>query len=126
MKQKNSSKSWTPLPTLTTNQPPQRNQSPSSQQHPNKSPGYELITGEILKKLPTTGIQYMTQPFNAVLLKGYCPAQWKAAQIFLILKARKPHDLASYRPISLLPIVSKIFENLLLSRLLPIIEKETG
>jgi hypothetical protein len=33
-----------------------------------------------------------------------------------------PHALISYRPISLLPIVSKVLEKLLLTRLLPIVE----
>jgi hypothetical protein len=69
------------------------------------------ITGKILKECPAV---------HAVLLKGYFPAQWKVAQITLILTTGKPHELASYRPISLLPIVSKIFEKLL-KRLLPII-----
>jgi hypothetical protein len=51
-----------------------------------------------------------------VLLKGYFPAQWKVAQIILILKPGKPpNELTSYRPISLLPTV---FEKLPLKRLL--------
>jgi hypothetical protein len=29
--------------------------------NPKKSPGYDLITGKILKELPTIGIQYLTQ-----------------------------------------------------------------
>jgi hypothetical protein len=33
-----------------------------------------------------------------------------------------PHQLSSYRPISLLPIASKVFEKLLLKRLLPLVE----
>jgi hypothetical protein len=37
---------------------------------PQKSPGYDLITGKFIKKLPNIGTQYLTQPFNAVLLKG--------------------------------------------------------
>jgi hypothetical protein len=56
------------------------------------------------------------------LLTGYFPAQWKAAQIILILKPGKPNELTSYRPISLLPIISKVSEKLLLKRLLPIVE----
>jgi hypothetical protein len=44
------------------------------------------------------------------------------AQIILILKPGKPPELTSYRPISLLLIVSKAFEKLLLKRLLPIVE----
>jgi hypothetical protein len=73
--------------------------------------------------LPTIGIKYLTQLFNAVLLKGYFPAQWKVAQIILILKPGKPpNELTFYWPIGLLPIVSTVFEKLLLQRLLPEVE----
>jgi hypothetical protein len=91
--------------------------------NPKKSPCYYLITGKILKELPTIGIKYLTQLFNAVLLKGYFPAQWKVTQIILILKPGKPpKELTSCRPISLLPTVSKVFEKILLKRLLPMDE----
>jgi hypothetical protein len=89
----------------------------------NKSPGYDPIAGRTLKELPTLGFQYLTQLFNAVLLYGYFPAQWKVAQIILIPKPGKPpHAPSSYRPISLLPIAFKVFEKLLLNRLLPLVE----
>jgi hypothetical protein len=39
--------------------------------NPKKSSGYDLVTGKILKELPITGIKYLTQLFNAVLLKEY-------------------------------------------------------
>jgi len=43
----------------------------------------------------------------------------------MIQKPGKPVELAeSYRPISLLPVLSKLFEKLLLSRLLEIIERQ--
>jgi hypothetical protein len=73
--------------------------------------------------LPIIGIKYLTQLFNAVLLKGCFPVQWKVAQIILILKpGRPPNELTSYWPISLLPIVSKVFEKLLLKRLFQMVE----
>jgi hypothetical protein len=57
------------------------------------------------------------------LLKGYFPAQWKVAQIILILiPGELPKELTSYRPINFLPIVSKGFEKLLLKLLLPMVE----
>jgi hypothetical protein len=52
--------------------------------------------------------------------------QWKVAEIIMIQKPGKPpNEKTSYRPISLLPIVSKIFEKLLLRRLKPIIEEKS-
>jgi hypothetical protein len=57
------------------------------------------------------------------LLIGYFPAQWKVAQTILILKPGKPpNELTSYRPISLLPTVSKVLEKLLLKPLLRMVE----
>jgi hypothetical protein len=38
------------------------------------------------------------------------------------LEARTPKELTSHRPISLLPIVSEVFEKLLLERLLPVLK----
>jgi exonuclease III len=88
--------------------------------NPKKAPGYDLITGKILKELPEMGTRYITQIFNAILRTGYFPDQWKVAQVILILKPGKPpEDPKSYRPISLLPVLSKVFEKLLLARLRP-------
>jgi hypothetical protein len=80
--------------------------------HSKNSSGYDLITVLILKSLPPIGIKYLTQLFNSALFLGYFPDQWKVAQIILLLKPGKHlHELQSYRPISLLPVVSKVFEN---------------
>jgi hypothetical protein len=54
--------------------------------NPKKSSAYEIISGRILKELPIIGIKYVTKLFVAVLLKGYFTAQWKVAQIIIILK----------------------------------------
>jgi hypothetical protein len=89
--------------------------------NPKKSSGYDLVIGKILK-LPVIEIKYLTWLFN-VLLKGYFPAQWKVAQIIFILKSGKPPNvLTSYQPINLLPIISKVFEKLLLKILLLMVE----
>jgi hypothetical protein len=91
--------------------------------NPEKSSGYDLITGKILKELPIIEIKYLTQLFTAVLLKGHWfPAQWKVTQIILILKPGKPNELTSYRPISLLPTEYEVFKRFLLKRLLPTVE----
>lgn len=44
--------------------------------------------------------------------EGYLPLEWKAAQVILIRKNSKApvEDLSNLRPISLLPILSKVLE----------------
>lgn len=90
--------------------------------NPKKSPGYDLITGKVLQELPKQGILLITFIFNAILRLEYFPLQWKVAEIVVVPKAGKPpNDVSSYRPISLLPTMSKLFEKIFLKRLMPII-----
>lgn len=92
--------------------------------NPKKAPGYDLISGKILQNLTKKTIMAITHIFNAILTYAHFPNQWKVAEIIMILKPGKdPKELNSYRPISLLPIVSKLFEKMLLHRLEPIIEE---
>jgi hypothetical protein len=78
--------------------------------NPKKSSGYDLITGKICKELGIIGIKYLVQLFSAVLLKEYFPAQWKVAQVILVLKPGKPNELTSYRPMNLLHVVYIVFK----------------
>jgi hypothetical protein len=73
-----------------------------------KAPGYDLITGRILKELPEVGLRAITIIFNSVMRTGCFPAQWKVSQIITILKPGKLADeVTSYKPISLLTILSR-------------------
>jgi hypothetical protein len=57
-----------------------------------------------------------------MLYLSYFPAQWKYAQILMIPKPGKPPTtVTSYRPISLLPVISKIFERLLKQRITEVV-----
>lgn len=83
-----------------------------------KAPGYDLIVGNILKHLPKKAIVLITTIYNRMLAISHFPTQWKFALITMIAKPGKPpQETASYRPISLLPLLSKIFERLLLYRI---------
>ena len=90
-----------------------------------KSPGYDLITGNVLKELPEFGMRAITQLFNSILRTGHFPGLWKVLHIIPIRKPRKPPEKAqSCRPISLLPVLSKVFEKLLITRILPTLQKK--
>jgi hypothetical protein len=76
-----------------------------------KAPGYNLISGQILKHLPRKTVVLLTVVFNHMLTLSYLPILWKYAEIIMIPKPGKPpREPTSYRPISLLPITSKLFE----------------
>ena len=84
----------------------------------NKAPGFDLIDKKVLEELPRKAVVYLTMAFNAMMRIGYFPDLWKVSQVMMIYKPGKPpHELTSYRPISLLPVMSKIFEKCLLFRL---------
>ena len=73
--------------------------------------------------LPDIGIRAINHIFNSVLRTGYLPGQWKFSQIITVVKPGKPaEEVTSYRPISLLPILSKLFEKIFLTRIKPTLQ----
>ena len=104
--------------------PPLKAFSPTKVRHvinrlnPHKAPGYDLIDGTVLKNLPRKAVVLLTSIFNSMLRLCYFPVQWKYAQLIMMAKPGKPPtEASSYRPTSFLPIMSKVFERLLLHRL---------
>lgn len=83
-----------------------------------KAPGFDLITAQVLKNLPKKAIKFLQLLLNAALKLRYFPSIWKVAEIIMIPKPGKPlNDVKSYRPISLLPLISKLFEIFVQKRL---------
>ena len=84
----------------------------------------KINTNKTIKEFAKKGIAFLTSIFNAMLRLGYYPKSWKLSIITLIHKPGKPiHEANSYRPISLLPNISKLFEKLLIKRLHPMSEE---
>jgi hypothetical protein len=57
--------------------------------NPKMAPGYDLITGKVLKELSEKGMKMFTILFNAVLRTSIFPDQWKVAQKIVIPKPGK-------------------------------------
>jgi hypothetical protein len=84
-----------------------------------KAPGPDGIPNTALKHLPLSAVSLLVVLFNAILSTQYFPVAWKHACVFSILKPGKDPALpSSYRPISLLDTIGKLFEQILLSRIL--------
>ena len=77
---------------------------------------YELSTHTIksISKFIATPIAHI---FNCSIEEGTFPSKLKFSKVVPIYKKSDAHDLNNYRPISILPIVSKVFEKLFLIRL---------
>ncbi|GBM74232.1 RNA-directed DNA polymerase from mobile element jockey [Araneus ventricosus] len=75
----------------------------------NKAPGIDSINNKILKNLPWNIILNLNTIIHKIMTIGHFPSRWKTATVVPILKPGKdPTDTSSYRPISLLPSISKI------------------
>lgn len=59
----------------------------------------------------------LTNIFNKCMFSGVFPAELKIAKVIPLFKSGKRQLLSNYRPISILPLFSKIFERLIHSRL---------
>ncbi|NRB81915.1 MAG: hypothetical protein HRU38_25205, partial [Saccharospirillaceae bacterium] len=61
--------------------------------------------------------------FNNCMYSGVFPDPLKIARVIPLYKSGDRNDITNYRPISLLPVISKIFEKLIHSRLISFLDK---
>lgn len=84
----------------------------------NKAPGPGRVPAEILKVLAEERPKYVLSTFNQMAMDAEFPAIWKKARLLLLRKGTKPlENPSSYRPICLLDVEGKLYEQLLLGRL---------
>ncbi|GBP30561.1 Probable RNA-directed DNA polymerase from transposon BS [Eumeta japonica] len=83
-----------------------------------KAPGLDGISNKAIKCFSIPLLSLLVAIFNACIKNCYFPPAWKEAEVIGIHKPGKPRDLpASYRPISLLSGLGKLFEKILKTRL---------
>ncbi|GBP15404.1 Probable RNA-directed DNA polymerase from transposon BS [Eumeta japonica] len=83
-----------------------------------KAPGLHGISNKAIKCFSIPLLSLLVAIFNACIKNCYFPPAWKEAEVIGIHKPGKPRDLpASYRPISLLSGLGKLFEKILKTRL---------
>lgn len=92
----------------------------------NSSPGGDDIPYSFLRALDDSQSGSLLSLFNASFQLGVLPDSWKAGIVLPILKPGKdPSLLGSYRPITLLSCVGKLFERLLATRLSHVVESRS-
>jgi len=92
---------------------------------PRASPGADGITSVLLRHLSKKALIFLTNIFNHLLRMSHFPSAWKRATVIPIPKPNKPPSYpSSYRPISLLSIVSKLFERIIANRLVTYVSQQ--
>ena len=84
---------------------------------PNKtSSGYDDVSNKLLKQLKTSLCEPLTLIFNKSMTEGKFPEAMKLADVVPLYKSKDRHLTTNYRPISLLPTISKVLEKLIYKR----------
>ena len=84
-----------------------------------KAPGPDTIPNDVLRLGTTTSLfHHLAKLFTSSIQLGYIPTAWKIATLRMLLKPDKlPSLTTSYRPISLISSIMKLFERVIEQRL---------
>ena len=81
------------------------------------SSGHDGISNRILKSIKNIICKPITLIINQMIETGVFPTSLKTAKTIPLYKKGDPHMPSNYRPISLLPTISKIFERVIYNQL---------
>ena len=89
----------------------------------NSSPGWDGISPHIVKMTSSIFIKPLLHICNLSILHGVFPNELKVAKVIPLYKGGDSMLLVNYRPVSILPVFSKLFERLMYDRLLQFIDE---
>ena len=82
-----------------------------------KATGLDNISSKLLKISASVISASITVIFNTSISTGIFPDEWKLARVTPIFKSGKTSDLNNYRPISIIPVIAKVFEKVIYDQL---------
>ena len=84
---------------------------------PFKGAGWDGVSPRVIKAVAAEISRPLTQLFNCCMREGYYPSCFKVARVVPVFKAEDPTLFSNYRPVSVLPVLSQIFERVICARL---------
>ena len=79
--------------------------------------GFDHIPAKFIKTAACVFTPFLTRKFNKCVEKETFPDDYKIAYVVPIPKVSSPQTFGDFRPISLLPIFSKLFEKIMKIRM---------
>jgi len=91
----------------------------------NKATGVDNMCVKLLKLSADVIVAPLTYIINVSLVSGTFPQNWKSARICPIFKGGNNSEPCNFRPISILPILSKIIERAVFDQLYPHLDSQS-
>ena len=86
------------------------------------SPGWDFLSTKIIQSNLEVMLNPLKHVLNLSLEKGIFPKELKLAKVIPLHKGNDTNIISNYRPISLLPIFSKIYEKVMYNRLIAFLD----
>jgi hypothetical protein len=87
-----------------------------------QSSSFDGMSNKLLKAIIHNLKKPLTKLINLSLESGYIPPTWKRAKIVPLFKTGEKENMGNYRPISLLPTLSKVIEKVVYHQLIGYLE----
>ena len=82
-----------------------------------KSTGLDRISAKLLRECADLIAESLCTIFNHSIVSGIFPDEWKLSKVIPLFKQGNRSDLNNYRPISVIPVVAKVFERIIYDQL---------
>ena len=90
---------------------------------PGKGVGWDDISPRVIKGVARELSGSLSRLLNCCMREGHYPSCFKVARVVPVFKGEDPTVFSNYRPVSVLPILSQIFERVIQARLVKFLDK---
>ena len=90
-----------------------------------KAAGWDEISPKVVKRVARELSGPLSRLYNACMREGHYPACFKVARVVPIFKSEDPTQFSNYRPVSVLPVLSQVFERVLKRRLVEFFDRHS-